>query len=97
MRRHIDAMRVVLLIARYEEDLTWLEDFPDIPRDNLKVFRSDNVGREAETYVSYIVQNYEDLPDRIIFSPTCGAIPSNTLRSFRNSSWTFKPGRASNL
>ena len=76
-------MRVVLLIARYEEDLTWLEDvpdelevvvvnkgedFPDIPRDNLKVFRSDNVGREAETYVSYIVQNYEDLPGRIIFS-----------------------------
>ena len=85
MKRHIDATRVVLLIARYQEDLTWVEnvpaelevvvmnkgeDFPDTPRDNLKVFRSDNVRREAETYVSYIVQNYEDLPDRIIFSPT---------------------------
>ena len=76
-------MRVVLLIARYREDLTWVEDVPDelevvvvnkggefprIRRDNLTVFRAKNLGRESETYVSYIVRNYEKLPDRIIFA-----------------------------
>ena len=76
-------MRVVLLIARYQEDLTWVENVParfevvvvnkseNLPRfrrDDVTVIRSENVGREAETYVSYIVHNYESLPDRIIFS-----------------------------
>ena len=97
-------MRVVLLIARYREDLTWVEDVPDevvvneggdfprIRRDNLTVFRAKNVGRESETYVNYIVRNYEKLPDQIIFAQD-RAIPSNTLRSFRNSSGTSKPTR----
>lgn len=76
-------MRVVLLIARYQEDLTWIEEVPTelevvvvnkgedqpfVSRGDVKVVRSDNIGREAETYVRYIVENYEDLPDRIIFT-----------------------------
>ena len=75
-------MRVVLLIARYREDLTWLEDVPvdfevvvlnkgealPLLRNNVEIIPSDNVGREAEAYVNYIVRNYEDLPDRIIFT-----------------------------
>jgi len=76
-------MRVVLLIARYREDLSWVEDvpavfevvivnkgneFPQIRRDNLRIIRAMNIGRESETYVNYIVRNYEDLPDRIIFT-----------------------------
>lgn len=76
-------MRVVLLIARYREDLSWVEDvpavfevvivnkgkdFPHIRRDNLRIIRAMNIGRESETYVNYIVRNYEDLPDRIIFT-----------------------------
>ena len=44
------------------------EDCPRIQRDGLKIIRAKNVGRESETYVNYIVRNYEDLPDRIIFS-----------------------------
>jgi len=75
-------MRVVLLIARYQEDLTWIEEVPTdfevvvlnkgealpLLRNNAEIIPSDNVGREAEAYVNYIVRNYEDLPDRIIFT-----------------------------
>ncbi len=79
----LQAMRVVMLIARYREELTWVEDLPaeievvivnkgssfcPIRRDNLTVVSAKNVGREAETYVRYVVQNFESLPDRIIFA-----------------------------
>ncbi len=76
-------MRVVIVIARYNEDLSWIEHLPAgleiivvnkgsdslcIPRNDIVVHPSINEGREAETYVRYIVENYDNLPDRIIFT-----------------------------
>ena len=74
-----EGMRTVLVVARHTEDLAWLKDVPpeiEVCIINKGpplhvggfVFQRDNVGREAESYVAYLVSQYDSLPDRIIFS-----------------------------
>ena len=64
------------VIAKYKEDLYWTSNFRDLskfviydksdkPIENSIVTR--NVGREAETYIRYIVDNYHNLPEKIVF------------------------------
>lgn len=64
-----------LVVAKYKEDVSWLSkvnipytvyDKSDDPM--LYSFRLPNVGREAHTYLYYIVENYHRLPDVVIFS-----------------------------
>lgn len=62
-----------LVIARYKEDISWSDDVPNkivydksgetVP-GSLHV---PNVGREAETYIRYIVEYYDSLPDHVVF------------------------------
>ena len=73
-------MSAHIVIARYEEDISWIQEFKtDITvynkgsrlnsiSNNLKIIETENKGREAKTYLDYIVSNYNDLPDRIIFT-----------------------------
>ena len=75
-------MQLVLVIARFQENLDWITKIPAnlqivvvnkgnpvaIERDNLTVLDTTNVGREAESYVRYIIQSYQKLPDRVIFT-----------------------------
>lgn len=72
-----------MVIARFAEDLHWLK-FAKMPvvvynkgPGNLEYLRKmrhvrvqwlPNVGREAHTYLHYIVQNYDYLPENVIFS-----------------------------
>lgn len=59
-----------IVVARYNEDLSWL------PRNDPRVKVYDkgpggnlpNIGRESHTYLTYIVQNYENLPDVVFFT-----------------------------
>jgi hypothetical protein len=57
----------VAVIAKYKEDISWLTDLKckyvvydkskDIP----------NIGREAETYLRYIIEHYDTLPEYVMF------------------------------
>lgn len=65
-----------IIVARYHEDFDWLESEMHnciIYNKGEKLGLSNeicipNVGRESETYLNYIISNYENLPDTIIFT-----------------------------
>lgn len=67
-----------LVISRYAEKLDWIQS---IPKENVIIYnkgldfetdftvkRLPNVGRESHTYLSYIIEHYDSLPDVVIFS-----------------------------
>ena len=69
-----------IVIARYNESLDWLDTCltpqqrrsvwiynkgPDSVSSQIKTL--PNVGREAHTYLTYIIENYDNLPDRVYF------------------------------
>ena len=65
-------MSIELVVARYLEDLSWLNN---IPRqitariyDKSPTGDLPNVGREAHTYLHHICENYDALPDLTIFA-----------------------------
>ena len=69
-------MNYSIVIAKYKENLDWNNNFRDLskfviydksdkPIENS--IQSKNVGREAETYIRYIVDNYHNLPEQIVF------------------------------
>ena len=67
-----------IVCARYNEDIRWLlpfkhitviynkGDYPEI-LNKFETIILDNVGRESHTYLYHIVNNYENLSDKIIF------------------------------
>ena len=59
-------MSVVIVVAKYKEDISWVNmlRYPYIVYDKSKDI--PNVGREAETYLRYIIANYETLPDYVV-------------------------------
>ena len=73
-------MTSILVIARYNEDISWARQFSNkvifnkgsretIPEDlqNYSI-ELPNVGREAHTILHYIIENYDILPDVVVFS-----------------------------
>lgn len=65
-------MPIQLVVARYLEDLSWLNNIP--PQITARVYDKSpsgnlpNVGREAHTYLHHIVENYDALPGLTIFA-----------------------------
>jgi hypothetical protein len=69
-------MSYKIIVARYNEDINWL----NTEISNCIIYNKgnklnieneillDNVGRESETYLNYIIQNYNNLPDIVIFT-----------------------------
>lgn len=67
-------MKTVVVISKYNEDITWAKDIihdviiydkSENPLSNSIV--RPNIGREAETLLYYIIENYNNLPDLTIF------------------------------
>mmetsp|Transcript_25723 Transcript_25723/g.47002 ORF Transcript_25723/g.47002 Transcript_25723/m.47002 type:complete len:634 (+) Transcript_25723:120-2021(+) len=74
---------VQIVITRYTEDVTWLDSLSDFdtvvynkgglktllpsPRPNLRVMDIENLGREDETMLRHIVDNYDNASDITIF------------------------------
>mmetsp|Transcript_63666 Transcript_63666/g.129715 ORF Transcript_63666/g.129715 Transcript_63666/m.129715 type:complete len:600 (-) Transcript_63666:28-1827(-) len=74
---------VVLVVARYHEDVQWLDALQDLPtilynrggsdtllpqrRDNLRIMSQENTGREDEVMLRHIVDNYDNLPEITVF------------------------------
>lgn len=67
-----------LVVAHYREDLGWLKDVPDDvfvqivskgdePPRGYQYTTRPNKGREPESYLSYIVDNYEELTGQYFF------------------------------
>jgi len=67
-------MTAVLVVARYTENLDWLNQVPIQPIVyNKGPYLSNciavpNIGREAHTYLSFIVDHYDYLPDKVFFT-----------------------------
>jgi hypothetical protein len=73
-----------IVIARYNEDLSWAKNMPventqifiynkggkiyDNFSNNTTVIDLENIGREAHTYLHHIIENYDSLPEKIIFT-----------------------------
>lgn len=72
-------MKKNLIIARYNEDISWLEEFNEFEiiiynkgkKLSNKKFKNiinlSNVGRESHTWIYHIVENYNKLADITIF------------------------------
>lgn len=59
-----------IVVARYKEDTSWLNGYPYV-----KIYNKysgpnklPNIGRESHTYLKYIIDNYDDLPNRVFFT-----------------------------
>lgn len=73
-----------IVIARYNEDLSWVKnlsskdiqifiynkgrEIDDNFSNNTTVIDLENIGREAHTYLQHIIENYDSLPEKIIFT-----------------------------
>ena len=68
-----DKSYLELVIARYNEDLKWVEQYQDFATvynkgDEVEgAIALKNIGREAHTYVHHIVNNYDNLSDYTCF------------------------------
>jgi hypothetical protein len=75
---------IEIVVSRYNEDLEWLKNkkfrypvtiYNKGNNDNFykpkgcKVIQLPNVGREGHTYLYYILNNYNNLPDLTVFLP----------------------------
>lgn len=71
-----------IIISRYKENISWVrylqgnvivynkgkdDIFIDNSRKNIKITQLDNIGREGHTYLYHIINNYDNLKDRITF------------------------------
>ncbi len=66
------------VVARYNEDIQWLFPFKDIvylynkgnyhpSLDSFRTIALPNVGRESHTYLTHIVENYDNLSEHVLF------------------------------
>lgn len=73
-------MRIKAVVARYNEPIDWIEniglDYIIYNKGNSidsnlidqdKVVHVPNEGREGETYLRYITENYYEIPDLVVF------------------------------
>lgn len=68
-------MNFCIVVARYNEDLEWTKQFPNIIvynkgeplPDDFNQILLNNFGREGHTYYKYIYDNYDNLADYTIF------------------------------
>jgi hypothetical protein len=76
---------VYIVVSRYNEDLKWILEYPftefkyivynkgindNFEKTNvIQIINLPNVGREGHTYLYHIIENYNDLPNIIVFFP----------------------------
>jgi hypothetical protein len=94
-----------IVVAKYKEDTSWT----DCVKDRVKIYNKGpdgdipNIGREGETFLRYIIENYDNLPDYIIvlqgdpFAHMPPSVNENTLcyflqnKKFDNPNWKIEP------
>ena len=66
---------MIIIVARYNENVEWVKQFASVLIYNkglelngfTNVINTENVGREGHTYYKYICDNYDKLEDYMIF------------------------------
>jgi hypothetical protein len=94
-------MSYKIVIARYNEDINWLNSelknciiYNKGERLNIdNEIMLDNIGRESHTYLHYIITNYNNLPDVLVFtqariSDHRGSDDINYLINLKNEAFT---------
>lgn len=75
-------MKYHLVVARYNENIDWITKINTNLYDifiynkgdkldtnlNYNIINLDNIGRESHTYLFHIINNYDNLPEKIIFT-----------------------------
>lgn len=66
-------MNYKMIVARFEEDVSWVKKYKSIIYNKGKTeisgsIKLQNVGREAHTYLRHIITNYHNLEDILIFT-----------------------------
>ena len=97
-------MAYKIIVARYNEDISWLRDEMsnciiynkgetlDIPNEIML----ENVGRESDTYLEYIITNYHDLPPVMVFTQAGISDHNynlNALIQLKNEAYQFSKSR----
>ena len=70
--------KVQIVVAVHNEDIKWLLPYKDIViiynkgeynylLNNFNIINLKNYGRESHTYLYHIINNYENLTEKIIF------------------------------
>ena len=78
----------VLVVSKYKENTSWTKKYEHVIIYDK--FKGDlpNLGREAHTYLTYIIQNYDTLPSKVYFSQ--GWIQDHTSESiFETGTYSF--------
>jgi hypothetical protein len=86
-----------LVVARYAEDIKWIEKLPkamfksikiynkgkplDYRIDGTEVIELDNIGREPHTYLTHVVNNFNNLADITLFLP--GSVMNKKYKSIQ--------------
>lgn len=86
LRSYKSAALYHVVVARYHEDLGWLSKYDPVSvivynkgellSANYKTVTLPNVGRESHSYLTYIIDNYDCLPEVVFF--TQGSITDHT-------------------
>lgn len=74
----MNSQKMIVVVARYNENLDWLKTVPwdyivfnkgedNLPKWIKNEIKLPNIGREAHTYLTYILKNYDNLPEYTIF------------------------------
>lgn len=100
-----------LVVARYEEDISWVKNIPedlytrmiiynkgtdaefDLPKS--QVIPLPNFGREGHTYLTHIVNNYDNLPDITFFVPGSSKTNQEKMRRVMKIAEYLKENRTS--
>ena len=56
-----------IVVAKYREDINWTKELDNVVIYDKSVPPLKNVGREAETFLRYIVEHYDALPEYVVF------------------------------
>ena len=73
----MNAMEYAIVVARYNEDIEWVnKDDNVIIYDKGSsfeilsgiIYRLPNIGKEPHSYLNYIIDNYNNLPDIVVFT-----------------------------
>lgn len=71
---NVSEARRTVVVAKYDEDVSWLKCLPDEvdvvvyqSKDSASPHFVENLGNEASKYLSYIIDHYDELPDTVMF------------------------------
>mmetsp|Transcript_25870 Transcript_25870/g.66751 ORF Transcript_25870/g.66751 Transcript_25870/m.66751 type:complete len:185 (-) Transcript_25870:494-1048(-) len=99
---YVNASKAIV-VSQYEEDIGWLQELQSKVNDSMltvSIYQSKddskpgfvkNVGNEAYKYLRYIVDNYDDLPEYVMFVQASAQDwhdPQPKLDIIQNWDWT---------